>query len=582
MNEELAALLLEVFRGNPQYVSVEWPGENPQPYQLPRPLLPSEVAERHLGGQMALGVYIIDPANQSCYCSAVDFDDHGGTGEEAIADARTIYQFLVDNSFHPLLEISQSGTGAHVWLAHQQPIPAKTIREFWQSVLRQCGCKAEVYPKQPLLTEDKPLGNYLRIPLWRESHFESVTGDTLDPIETLKGVQPVTPYAIQSRLEAWYTPESQSVEAMEFATEGLPDRVKHLLNADPESLLARRWSSDTDGMMDASRSGIVQAIATELVRRYVPTPEIEAALRWWCETQKYEKDSRWLHQTVLKAYGFVQTLKVQESIRVSTFCGMVHRVADQLDDGVIVPTGIQSLDAAVSGIGLGELGYVVARPGAGKSAMMLEWLDSASANGFPGLFLSLEMSQRPVGRRVLQRMGFDLETIKGMSKTEIHRTIDRYYEGRAPLYFLEDVYDLETIKRTVRDYVENKGVKVVGIDHQGCIQTGIHSEYESISRGVMDLASLKKELDISIIVLAHLNREYDIDRGRPKMRHLRGSGALENYADLILAGRWLHQEDPSIEANKHRYLFHVLKCRNRETKSSDVEASFFGAKQKFV
>jgi KaiC/GvpD/RAD55 family RecA-like ATPase len=564
-------------------VSVERPGETPRPFTLPRPMTPAEFADRHLGGKACIGVYVVDPANQSCYCSAADFDDHGGDGQQAVADARTVYQFLVDNSFSPLLEISQSGTGAHVWICHTSAIPAASVREFWKAVLRQCEVRGEIFPKQSAVDGlEKGLGNYIRIPLWGASHFESVTGDVLDPVDLLKSVQKTTPYALQSRTEAWYTPSTECGEVLEFQGEGLPERVKNLLNHEPDSLLARRWALDTEGMLDASRSGIVQAIATELVRKFIPTPEIEASLKWWMEQQRYSKDSRWLHQTILKAYNFVQGLKQQESTRAATMCGMVHRVADSLDEGVIIPTDILSLDASIWGVGLGELCYYVARPGGAKTAWALELLDAASANGFPGLFLSLEMSQRPIGRRVLTRMGYDVEKVAQMNMVEVHKTIDRYYESRAPLYFLEDVRDLKSISDTIRNYVSQKGVKIVAIDHQGCIQTGISNEYESINRAVVELANLKKELDIAIVVLAHLSREYDVDRGRPKMRHLRGSGYLENYADLIIAGRWLFTEAPDIESNKNRYLFHVLKCRNREAKSADVEANFFGQKQKFA
>jgi replicative DNA helicase len=317
------------------------------------------------------------------------------------------------------------------------------------------------------------------------------------------------------------------------------------------------------------------------VRKYIPTPEIESSLRWWCAQQRYEKDNRWLHQTLLKAYGFVQGLKQQESIRAATFCGMVHRVADQMEDGIIIPTGIEGLDASIQGFGLGELCYLAARPGNCKTSAALECLDAASASGFPGLFLSMEMSQRPIGRRVLTRMGYDTESVQKMNMEQVHWEIDRYYEARSPLYFLEDVRDLKGICDTVREYVTRKGVKLVVLDHQGCIQTGISNEYDSISKAVEALANLKRELDIAVLVLAHLNREFDSERGRPKMRHLRGSGALENWADMILAGRWMFTEAPDIESNKERYIFHVLKCRNREAKNPDVDAKFMGYRQKF-
>jgi hypothetical protein len=81
--------------------------------------------------------------------------------------------------------------------------------------------------------------------------------------------------------------------------------VKVLL-AKEGSHLARRWAGDATGMKDGSRSAPVLAIAGELVRLRVPTPEVEGAVRYWCREQGYDKGDRpeWVRATVAKAYEF--------------------------------------------------------------------------------------------------------------------------------------------------------------------------------------------------------------------------------------------------------------------------------------
>ena len=56
----------------------------------------------------------------------------------------------------------------------------------------------------------------------------------------------------------------------------LPLRVKRLLEHDER--LAARWGGETDGLADTSRSAVVMSFTCMLVLRYVPTPEIHAAI----------------------------------------------------------------------------------------------------------------------------------------------------------------------------------------------------------------------------------------------------------------------------------------------------------------
>lgn len=561
---------------------METDGAPPRPVELPRPIKAEEFAARHLLGTTRLGVYLLD--GEQTYCSCLDFDDHGGTGEEAIANARTVLAFLTDSSIPALLEISQSGTGAHVWVIHSHSIQAKVVRQFWSGVLRLTETTAEVYPKQSSTVGlDKGLGNFVRYPLSGKSHFENLQGETLDPIDVLTHIEEVSPYLIQTKADAWG--ESQDDHSLtsirSFDTDGLPERVVALLQRDPNSNLSRRWSQDSVGMQDQSRSALVQAIATELVRAYVPTPEIEAALTWWCEQQDYKRDSEWLRLTVVKSYGFVQELKQKESIRVGTFCGMAHNALDALENPVLIASGIEALDASIQGIGLGELAVLAARPGCGKSALAIEWMDSAAACGFPGMIFSMEMGSRPIFQRVLTRLGFNAD--QPYDKAEAHKAIDRYYQSRAPMYFIENTVEVDEVCDSVRDYVRQHGIKFVVIDHLGCMQTRTQNEYERLTECVEAMAELKKTLDVGILLLCHLGRDYERDGSkRPQMRHLRGSGAIENCADLVLGARWSKIERPNEPELFEHYTMHVLKCRNRETKAADVSCRFLSDRQKFL
>ena len=80
--------------------------------------------------------------------------------------------------------------------------------------------------------------------------------------------------------------------------------MQQLLIADPQGFFARRWNGDTEGLQDRSRSALVWSIVCNLIWSYVPTDEIEAAIRHWCQLHGYEKGQRddWIRLTIEGAY----------------------------------------------------------------------------------------------------------------------------------------------------------------------------------------------------------------------------------------------------------------------------------------
>ena len=76
------------------------------------------------------------------------------------------------------------------------------------------------------------------------------------------------------------------------------------------------------------------------------------------------------------------------------------------------------------------------------------------------------------------------------------------------------------------------------------------SEYEKRSSIINDLACLKKELRIPIVLLAQINRgsENRNDK-RPALSDLKSTGSLEEDADMVLLGHrpWIYSRDQGDE-----------------------------------
>jgi replicative DNA helicase len=322
---ELARRLLSAFRGREEYVAKGQPGGAFAPHKLERPPLPAAwLAEWHLAGATCLGFYLLTPEN-CCWCSCADFDNKPANPDpEWRAKAEKVYDWLQKAGLFPLLEISQSGEAAHVWLLFEEACPAWLIRQFWQHVSGKVGFPfREVYPKQDELS-GKGLGNLVRFPLWNLSRFVDPEADdwaTLDPLELLQAPHKTSGPELRElagRLgwrfqeparPASPPPAGGGARGHRAAGEGLPVSVKELLqDARPESYLARRWAGDRTDMKDQTTSALVLSIACELVRRYIPTEEVEAALRHWCREHGYDKGlgERAMTRCIAEAYRCIR------------------------------------------------------------------------------------------------------------------------------------------------------------------------------------------------------------------------------------------------------------------------------------
>lgn len=577
----LNELILSRFKGREGYFAVQ-EGTGFRPF--PKSLAPDDLS-RAYAAEKCCGFYLLDDKSH-CVCSALDFDDHG-KDSTAIQRALALASFMErEAGVTPLVEVSQSGTGAHVWVFHES-LPAALIRKFWKAILDRADEKAEVYPKQDSLDGlEKSLGNLIRYPLFGESRFIDPEMRSRDAYEAISLAEVLTVAEVH-RICDWWSEDQIVVSAPGHIVEGLPVRVSRLLDADPSSTLTVRWMGDSVGMNDASGSALALSIAVELVRGYVPTHEIEQALKWWGVKKNYAKAQRddWVRRTVDKAYDMAVGRKVPS--KAKTFQGMTHRYTDLVLAGNerVFRYGIKGLDESTSGgYAPSELTVITAKTSNGKTALALFTLDYAAACGHPGHLTSLEMSDRENARRIVSGISGNI----GLAKTpegnkQVHQAIDCHYATRAPLYFSDEYFHIDDIEREIRQHVDRHRIEVAVVDYMGLVDSNERDEYASQTKIVRRLKKLAKELDIAVVALVQLNRgESGADPLRPSLRHLRSSGAIENEADNVIAGVWPWKELPNKFEDKNDYRIHVLKCRNRGIITPEIKVYFDYEKQRFM
>ncbi len=134
-----------------------------------RDLLPVDyqVIYGHLAGKHTAGVYPLLDDN-TCLFLAADFDD-AGWREDAVAFIRSCREMDITAA----LEISRSGSGAHVWIFCSEPVPAREARLLGAALIshtcertRQLSLSSydRFFPNQDTLPKGG-FGNLIALPL---------------------------------------------------------------------------------------------------------------------------------------------------------------------------------------------------------------------------------------------------------------------------------------------------------------------------------------------------------------------------------------------------------------------------------
>ncbi len=256
--------------------------------------------------------------------------------------------------------------------------------------------------------------------------------------------------------------------------------------------------------------------------------------------------------------------------------------------GEIAParTGYPALDDKIAG-GLkdGDLVIVAARPSMGKTAFSLN-VASNVAESKPVLFLSMEMPAEQLHARMMARhagvnYGHLVEPKKmtqmewdslpaGVGRIE---ALSLYFDDQPALSLLD-------IRSKARGIKRRHGLGMIVVDYLGLMSGGQGDnrtqEIGSYSRG---LKALAKELEVSIVVLAQLNRGLETrPNKRPTMSDLRDSGEIEQDADTIL---FLYRDEVYHPDSPDRGICEVIIGKQRNGPLGHVALGFQGEFQRF-
>lgn len=220
----------------------------------------------------------------------------------------------------------------------------------------------------------------------------------------------------------------------------------------------------------------------------------------------------------------------------------LDRIQRRIEHGDGLSTGYGDVDQLFT-LRPGELVIGAGRPGMGKTAFALNVVANVFEREVNACvhMVSLEMGGEELGDRIISRIAkLGLHRIQGnaLSASETHRINDAAAEfiqwnfivDDAPIRSLTDI--AAGARRTKRKY----GLSLVVVDYLQLVKADDQRipRHEQVAAMSRRLKAMARELSVPVLCLCQLNRQSETSTDkRPRLSHLRESGAIEQDADVV-------------------------------------------------
>lgn len=207
-----------------------------------------------------------------------------------------------------------------------------------------------------------------------------------------------------------------------------------------------------------------------------------------------------------------------------------------------IPSGFPTLDSLTNGFQDSDLIIIGARPGIGKTALALSMYAQISIhtdNPVPAAFFSLEMGKEQIMQRLFAiEASISMKSMRNgrLTTSEVARLSDaaaNIYEKPA---FVVDMPNMKMLdlKALTRQLIRVENVRIIFIDYLGLITSDNPNlqPFDQMAEISRSLKSLARELKIPIVALSQLGRE--AEGKQPTLANIRGSGAIEQDADIVM------------------------------------------------
>lgn len=198
-----------------------------------------------------------------------------------------------------------------------------------------------------------------------------------------------------------------------------------------------------------------------------------------------------------------------------------------------VPSGLPTLDSLTGGWQRSDLILIGARPAAGKTALMCNLVLEAARAGKTVGIISAEQPAPQIAQRLLSLAGsvpaWKLRNPRHLSDDEWRAVTaaTRVLHGLKIHIFDASAPDLAAVRIAAKGFMAD----VLFVDYVQRLKGRGEAIYDRVSFVAQGLKELARDMDVPVVALAQINRA---GAANATMAHLKGSGDLEQEADLVL------------------------------------------------
>ena len=281
-----------------------------------------------------------------------------------------------------------------------------------------------------------------------------------------------------------------------------------------------------------------------------------------------------------KDWQQINTVVDQEFSRIQSLVGKASDVTG-------FTTGFADLDKILAGLHKTDLIILAARPGMGKTALVLNIALNAAKTGVGIGVFSLEMSS---GQLVTRLLCIESRVDAGRVRTgklSLEADMPRLFQASESLFVLPIYIDdtpganIQQVRSKARRLKAlNPNLGLIIVDYIGLMSGDSKmSRQEQVAASSRGLKGLAKELDVCVIALSQLNRSVEQRNDkRPVPSDLRESGAIEQDADII---SFIYRDDYYNKDSEEQGIAEIIIAKQRNGSTGTIKLLWQGSFTRF-
>lgn len=347
---------------------------------------------------------------------------------------------------------------------------------------------------------------------------------------------------------------------------GGPAYVSHLINVVPTAIHAEGYGRIVE--RTAVRRRLLNAASEIAKLAYEESDEID---------QTVDAAEQALF-SVSQRRAAREVVPISDAIRA--YFDRIEYLYEHRGEPLGIPTGFLDLDKMLGGLQRSDLIIVAARPGVGKTSLLLNMALNAARRFHQRVAIfTLEMSNEQIVQRLVSsETGIDSQRLRlgDLQEDEWPLFVQATSALSETSIFVDDTPSIGALQlRTkARRLHAEDGLDLIIVDYLQLMTGDTRSEnrVQEISYLSRSLKALARELNVPVLVASQLSRavEQRSDK-RPVLSDLRESGSIEQDADIVM---FIYRDDVYDEDSERKNVAELIVAKHRNGPTGTVELYF--------